>query len=442
METYTNNLKYLLRLGLAMGILLTTQCKKDDPAPILPEKSVTPEQEEEVESVNTEPSAPLLTLPENGQELVAVNAMFSWQAATDPESDAITYNLYLSPTGGTPTSIANDINTTDFVLETPLEKGENYQWRVDAVDIKGAVKASETFSFATEYNTIIPLADAPFSKRKNAALISFHGKIFLLGGENETGEALAEIWSSSDGINWNLETDRAAFGLRKSQAVVEFQDKLWMYSGSNGTFLDQTIWSSEDGVNWIQEENDTTWNTTPFYGQSHTTMFVHDGKIWRFAAYDGATGELTRERNIWSSEDGKNWILAKEDHGFTTKYGMKIVPFQGQLIALEGYHLGETKTNIIRKSTNVLDWSVVSETPPFQIGLYSDAIVHNERLYVTGGLGYNELWFTNNGTDWQKALQNRIYPIKSGNTSVSNNDQLFIIGGNLNQVANDVWRID
>lgn len=443
METCIINLKQLFRLGLIVGVLLTTQCKKEDPVPILPEKSVTPEKEEEFESVNTEPSAPLLTLPENGDELVALTSMFSWQEATDLESDAITYNVYLGRNGQPLTSIANNITTTDFLLETPLEKGQNYQWRVDAVDEKGALKASETFSFITEYNTITQLTEsAPFSKRKNAALISFRDKIFLLGGENEAGEPLAEVWSSSDGVSWNMETNNAAFGPRKSAAVVVFQGKLWMYSGTSDTSMNQYIWSSEDGINWIQEENDRIWNNTPFLGQSHTTMFVHDGKIWRFAAYDGSIGDLTTERHVWNSADGKNWTLITENHGFNQKYGMKIVSFQGQLIAFEGSPLSETKTSIIRSSVDALDWSIVTENPPFQIGFYSDAIVHKERLYVTGGLTYEELWFTDNGTNWKKAVQQRDYPIKSGNTSVNHNDRLYIIGGNRNQVANDIWRID
>lgn len=440
METCINNLKQLLRLSLITGLLLTTQCKKDDPVAIIPDKSVTPV--EDIESSNTAPSAPLLTFPENGQELVALASMFSWEEATDLESDAITYNLYLSPNGQPLTSIANNLTTTDFVLEAPLEKGEDYQWRVDAVDEKGALKASEKFSFVTEHNTVVQLAEsAPFSKRKNTALISFQGKIFLLGGENEAGDPLAEIWSSSDGVNWNMETDNAAFGPRKAHTVVAFQGKLWMYSGSDGTFLNQYIWSSEDGINWIQEENDRIWNNTPFLGQNYTTMFVHDGKIWRFAAYDGSIGDLTTERNVWNSADGKNWTLITENHGFDNKFGMKIVSFQGQLIALEG-SIGATGPNKIRRSTNAVDWSVVTEAPPFNIGFYSDAVVHNERLYVTAGLRYEELWFTDDGTTWQKAVQQRNYPIKSGSTSVTHNDHIYIIGGNLNQTANDIWSID
>lgn len=441
METCIKNLKNLLRSAFIMGLLLTAQCKKDEPEPVIPDQEVVPEAENE--PLNTAPSAAALTFPENGQELVALSPMFTWEAAIDPESDALTYTIYLGLDGQPLQAIAEDIATEDFVLETPLEKGKNYRWRVDAVDEKGAVKASEAYAFATEYATITQLTEsAPFSKRKNAALISFRGKIFLIGGENAAGNPLAEVWSSSDGIHWDLETDSAAFGPRKSHVVVEFQDKLWMYNGSNGTILDQYIWSSEDGIHWVQEENDSVWNTMPFYGQSHTTMFVHDGKIWRFAAYDGSIGELTTERNVWNSTDGKNWTLVKEDHGFDRKYGMKIIPFQGQLMALEGYHIGGNRTNVIRTSTNALDWSISTENPPFQIGLYSDAAVHNGRLYVTGGLGYSELWFTEDGSHWQQAVQQRQYPIKSGNTSVSHNDRLYIIGGNLNQATHDIWRID
>lgn len=441
METYIEYLKYLFRFGAILAILLTVQCKKDDPLPVITDEGTAPI--EESEAPNTEPSAPLLTLPTNEQELVPLNSMLTWQAASDLESDALSYKVYLGRDGAALTPIAEDITTTDHVLETPLEKGETYQWRVEAIDDKGASKSSETFSFTTEHSSVTPITEnASFSKRKNAALVSFKGKLLLIGGENETGETLAEIWSSADGISWEMVTRDAAFGPIKDQAIVEFQDKLWMYSGSTGSYLNKDIWSSTDGINWIQEENDTVWNTTPFLGQGQVTMFVHDGKIWRFAAYDGSTGELTTERNVWSSEDGKNWVLVKEDHGFYRKYGMKIIAFKGQLLALEEHRSDGNKISTIRKSTNALDWTIITQNPPFRIGLYSDAAVLNDRLYVTGGLGYTELWFTDDGTSWQKAVHQRGYPVKSGNTSVTHNDAVFIIGGNLNQTANDIWRID
>jgi len=431
---------------ILIASILMIACKKDDPIePIVSEEQVEPEtiEPETIEPENGKPSIPTLTFPEQNQELVSLLPMLDWQESIDPDADPISYNLFLGTTGSSLNLIASNLTTTDFVVNDALQKGTSYEWRVDALDDKGNTNASEVFSFETEFSIITQLSEnGPFAKRKNASLTVFKNKIWLIGGKDEAGNVLSDIWSSEDGENWNLETDNASFGPRNGHVVVEFQNKLWLYNGSTGVFLNQEIWSSADGLNWIRETNDHPWDIAPFYGQNSIAMFVFGNKIWRFAAYHGSTEELSTERNVWNSVDGKNWVLVTENHGFDRKFGMKVIPFQGKLIAFEGYASGANSTNKIRQSLNAIDWEVVTETLPFNIGTYSDAVVHNEKLFLTGGTNYNELWFTNDGIEWNKAVNQRNYPVKTRNSSVVFNNRIFIIGASVSGASNDIWVID
>eukprot|EP00906_Rhabdomonas_costata_P032515 RCo045803 len=67
---------------------------------------------------------------------------------------------------------------------------------------------------------------------------------------------LSDVWSSPDGARWTqlLSQYRASFGGRQNPALVTFYGKLWFLGGdvmSSGAFAD--VWSSSDGVNWANQ---------------------------------------------------------------------------------------------------------------------------------------------------------------------------------------------
>lgn len=425
-------------LFLACGL---TSCQKDDDAMQDIEKeqvTETPEME------NLAPSTAILTEPLDNSELQSLSPLLQWTEAIDQDGDALKYKVMLGTTEHSFLPVATDINSLEYQLETPLEKGVDYYWKVVATDAEGNESTSDIFTFKTEYISInLLLAEADFSKRKSATTTVFNNKIWVIGGQDQSGNVLEDIWSSTDGLNWTLELANAPFGKRRDHYTIVFKDKMWVYSGSNGTSLNADIWSTSDGINWIKETNDSAWDTLPFYGQSHTTMFIHEDKIWRLAAYDGAIGDLTTERYIWNSSDGKNWNLVSENHGFDSKYGMAVVSFQGRLIGLEGVNIGTNKYTKIWESIDGVNWTLIDESLPFELGFYTDAVVNQNRLYITGGSQYDELWYTDDGINWNKAIEDRGFSIRWAKSSIVLNDKIYIIGGGFNSnYYNDVWELE
>ena len=434
-------MKFNKLFTIAIIGLMVSNCKKDDdPIEIIKDEVTevpTPE--------NEPPSSPVLEAPNQDEELTSLHPILSWQNSTDPENDNIYYDVFLGPTEGDLTNIISDLEINEYEITTDLEKGTTYYWKVVVTDEKGNSGESELFNFTTEHITVNLITEsATFSKRNFSTVTVFKDKMWLIGGKDESETALSDIWSSTDGISWTLETNAAPFGTIAGHSTIIFNNKMWLYSGAGNEYLNDRIWSTEDGLNWVQEENDSFLNTVPFYGQFATTMFVFEDKIWRFAAYWGPLGDLTDERYIWNSSDGKNWTLISENHGFDYKYGMEVIPFKGKLIGIEGKSYVDNTYTKVRESSNVTDWEVLEIDRPFLTGDFSEAQVLNDKLFITAGSGYSSaLWFTENGRSWQKAASNIKYPVRHANCSVVFNDKIYIVGGgNFIEKYNDVWVIE
>lgn len=99
-------------------------CNKDDDSGQQP--SPTPE--------NRAPEAFNLLAPENGAEHELLRPEFSWQAATDPDGDTVTYDVYLGKGNEADSLIAKGILETHYMPMEELELFGEYSWKVVAKD--------------------------------------------------------------------------------------------------------------------------------------------------------------------------------------------------------------------------------------------------------------------------------------------------------------------
>lgn len=124
---------------------------------------------------NTAPSIPNLTAPTNGKLCISNTVDFQWDAATDAEKDAITYQIQIA-TDNLFTTIVKTAEGSSTSQTIALEKGIAYYWRVKAVDSKNlSSNYATTFSFYTEavvkanYLPFLPDVAAPlFNSSINA----------------------------------------------------------------------------------------------------------------------------------------------------------------------------------------------------------------------------------------------------------------------------------
>ena len=184
------------------------------------------------------------------------------------------------------------------------------------------IRAAET----PEYEWQSVTMTAPWAARDGAGLLSYQGKMWLLGGWNPD-PALREffplicnneVWSSADGAKWTLvkpntfkdpSFDPASdWEGRHTAGYAVYRDKMWIIGGDcNQKHYQNDVWNSTDGATWnyVNKGKDVPWAPRVL----HYTV-VHDDKLWVIGGQSMpafAGGEEKFYRDAWTSTDGIEW---------------------------------------------------------------------------------------------------------------------------------------
>jgi len=100
--------------------------------------------------VNKAPSTPTQSAPTNNLLCIDNTVTFQWNASTDPDGDAVSYELQIA-TGNQFNQNLQTKTSSSISTSVTLNKGVAYYWRIRAKDSKNAFSSySSTFSFYTE----------------------------------------------------------------------------------------------------------------------------------------------------------------------------------------------------------------------------------------------------------------------------------------------------
>lgn len=127
---------------------------------------------------------------------------------------------------------------------------------------------------------------------------SFSGALWIVGGYRD-GRENGEVWRSTDGLNWIRVVDRAPWSPRANPELVTFRGRLYLIGGGaiDGPSAND-VWSTADGLNWRRE--------TPEIAPEHPigfTAIVFDDRIWLLGA--NRSGRFSSEMLV--SGDGRTW---------------------------------------------------------------------------------------------------------------------------------------
>lgn len=209
------------------------------------------------------------------------------------------------------------------------------------------------------HSWMLPSTDIPWESRTGQGFLSFKDKLWVMGGvkfDNEKIKFFSDIWSSSDGINWENVTDEAPWGKRDIRALVSFENKMWLFGGSvlrDNNFDNFTtysdVWTSEDGLNW--EKKNVPWEDHGISGS-----FSIGGSLFVLVG-DAFNSDIS----VYRTDDQETWQQVATDVPFRA-YNFSIVntPYFAYIV---GGSNDEMPNRKVWKTGDGINWSLMGETP-------------------------------------------------------------------------------
>lgn len=276
--------------------------------------------------------------------------------------------------------------------------------------------------------------NANFSSRFGQAIIGFKGRLWIIGGSSESVYK-NDVWSSVDGVNWNLETPAAAFSPRTRHRALEHNGRLYLIGGIVGQSGDKNlfahdIWSSLDGIHWVLETNHPT-----FSNRWDNPFISFNNKLWLIGGRNPSPN--VDNNDIWSSVDGKNWTLELANAAFSPRGGHKLITYQNKL-----WLIGSYQERDVWSSVDGINWIKEAETTGFPTSMQLlTPVVLDEKLWLLGD-NSQYTWFSQNGVTWTHAPTEASYADRVGATVLTFDNQIWLIGGEVfhdKRSINEVW---
>lgn len=299
------------------------------------------------------------------------------------------------------------------------------------------------------------VASAPWQGRDSHATAVFEGKIWVMGGLDGTTRLISpgnidygnaphfsDVWSSSDGKEWNLVLSKAPWGEKRSIQVVDFKGKMWLMGGWGPEVgYNNKVWSSKNGSDWKLETSSAGWPAR----EGHQLLVFKD-KIWLIGGVKYSGQKLFND--VWFSEDGKSWEKATNNAGWDPRWDFSSTVFDNKIWVMGGMAFGDKIFNDIWSSEDGVTWSLVNKNPPFGTRQGSAMIDYKENLWVLGrlniplyGNGPNDIWYSKDGINWLKTNTNPGWTGREDGGAIVFKDKIWIVGGmDKNwKWRNDVW---
>ncbi len=164
------------------------------------------------------------------------------------------------------------------------------------------------------------------------------------------GDRLITIFGSTviattDGKSWSTLTQDAPWGAgRVHTSALVFRDRIWVIGGVSGygsadQVVHNDVWSSPDGIVWDLVTPNAAW--TP---RTWVSAAVYDDKIFivNGSSMDYDSENYGNHAEIWFSEDGSKWLQLKSERIWDARHASFIVPDDAQqgLLLIAGYSGG------------------------------------------------------------------------------------------------------
>lgn len=203
--------------------------------------------------------------------------------------------------------------------------------------------------------TSFSVGPAPWTARWKAMALAFKGKLYMMSGVGVgVPNPQADIWSTSDGINWALNAGVAPFDIRYGAQACVLGDKMFVMGGQKGAAgaYSNDVWSTTDGTDWVQETAGAPWLPRAFFTVTAfgSGMYLIGGRSAFIAAHD----------DVWFSPNGRDWARVGGAFTWGSRQSHSTVAFKGRLYIVGGIDIGGVYQNNVYSSIDGQLWVLES----------------------------------------------------------------------------------
>lgn len=158
---------------------------------------------------------------------------------------------------------------------------------------------------------------APWEPRAGAAAVVSGDRLFLLGGEDGftctpipdcEAPYFNDVWSTSDGANWDLVTDAAGWSPRPGHVCKLLGDQIVCFGGFGLVTNPTDMWASTNGAEWVQL-------ATPPWNAADPLAMKYDFDAITYTDVDGVEQIVTvgGDRETFDFTDPDNYLRVDND---------------------------------------------------------------------------------------------------------------------------------
>lgn len=222
-------MRKIIYLMICISALACSKGGGDNPLPPTPDPDAKPDVENKI------PTIPQLVFPEKDQLCLDSDLNFKWVTATDPDGDAITYQIQIS-TNRAFTGIVEDLIVNDVNISLEMEGGQDYYWRVLAIDSKNAKSdfspSSAFYVQGVATNNYIPFGPSLISPKLREEVNSANVILKWEGSDLDNDNLIYDIYLGMDQNPMLFEADLTTDKLEVS--IESNQTYYWQVHVSDG----------------------------------------------------------------------------------------------------------------------------------------------------------------------------------------------------------------